>query len=527
MSRRLRASRPTPKSDRNADRSSRVAPLVKDGPQLIPDWDTTSDPSVRGAAFQGPRGKLSVHQLRRWSRTNPWIRAAINLRKRQLSAARWDIAPFTELYPDYVVPPATVQKIKELLVKPNPKGESWRSLIEAVCEDVLVLDQGCIELEATVAGRLGITGLPPIAYLWGVDGGAIRVDPNWDGTEPDKPRYFQFDEAGRQIAAFLNTELTFIMETPTTYGPLGLGSCEVLADTIEADMLAAEYNRKMVHSATPPGLIDLGEGIRPDQVDAFRAYWDAEIAGKSQVAITGGGKNMKWTPLNANQKDSQFLEWCVYMARKICAVFACQPQDIGISFDVNKSTAEAGQSFTEDKGLTPFLELFAAYITREIVWRFDPQARFVFVDLGRQNQADAANYYAKAMPGIGWVRPNEALSERGSDPLPDDQFGDEIWVNVPNSGPVPMSLWIAQQVAATGLAVNPPPPPPVIAPPAGPGGTEPGAEAKPEGDANGAAEPASGSDGAGADQGSEGQPVKGRPLARRWPSVMDWYAARP
>ena len=53
----------------------------------------TADPSVGGAAVTGPVAKASTKQLRRWSRTNPWLRAIINMRRRQVAMARYVIVP--------------------------------------------------------------------------------------------------------------------------------------------------------------------------------------------------------------------------------------------------------------------------------------------------------------------------------------------------------------------------------------------------------------------------------------------------
>lgn len=423
------------------------------GNYLIPDWDSVAQPVVRGAEFQGPMGKVSVRQLRRWSRTNPWIRAAINLRRQQVSSAVRGYAP---VQAGASVNDASVAKVEALFRDPNPKHEGWRAFIEPVIEDLLVLDQGCIELEQTVGGRLGTGGVMPIRWLWYVDAGSIRFDPDWDGTDPARPRYFQYDDSGRLVASFLNSEMTVLIANPVTYSPLGLSPLEVLAATIEADLAAAEYNRRTVHDATPPGLLDLGEGIRPDQVDAFRAYWDAEVAGRSQVAIMGGGKNAKWTSLAPSNRDMQFMEWLIYLARQITAVFRCQPQDIGINFDVNRSTSETGMEATED-GLLPLADLVASRLTADIVSRIDPNLRLVFPELGKRSNAAMADYYKAAMPGVAWVRPNDALRERGYEGI--GPLGDELWIPTgAQGGSVPMSVYL-QMVGATAPSSSTTPPP--------------------------------------------------------------------
>jgi HK97 family phage portal protein len=417
-------------------------------PSLVPD----AGPYARGAYGMNTVTKMSTDQLRRWSRNNPWIRAAVNLRRQQISRAKWDIVS-TDAgdSPD----PRTVQKLRELLRRPNPKGESWRSFIEPVIEDILVLDQGAIEIEKKVGSRVGAD---PIAYLWNKDAARIAFDTTWDGRDESKPRYYELDGTGKQLESYRNDELIVVIANPVTYSPIGLSPLEVLAETITADLDAAAYNAKAVSQAAPPGVLHLGEGVRPDQVDSFKAYWEAEVAGKSQIAITGGGKGMQWLPLAASNRDMQFMEWQVYLARKICAVFAVQPQDIGISFDVNKSTSETGAAFTYDNGIVPLAELIAEYLTREVVARYDADLRFVFTEIGRTAQQNIAEYNKMALGGLPWLRINDALRERGQDGI--GELGDQIMFQTPK-GYVPSDRYneYLEAVVFGSAAVNEPPTP--------------------------------------------------------------------
>lgn len=418
-------------------------------PSLVPD----AGPYARGAYGMNTVTKMSTEQLRRWSRNNPWIRAAVNLRRTQISRAKWDIVS-TDAGDS--ADPRTVQKLRELFRRPNPKGDSWRSFIEPVIEDILVLDQGAIEVEKTAGSRLSTVN--PIAYLWNKDAARIAFDSSWDGRDETKPRYYELDGTGKQVESYRNDELIVIIANPVTYSPIGLSPLEVLAKTIAADLDAAAYNAKAVSQAAPPGVLHLGEGVRPDQVDSFKAYWEAEVAGKSQIAITGGGKGMQWLPLAASNRDMQFMEWQVYLARKICAVFAVQPQDIGISFDVNKSTSETGAAFTYDNGIVPLAELIAEYLTREIVARYDTDLRFVFTEIGRTAQQTIAEYNKMALGGLPWLRINDALRERGQDGI--GEIGDQILFQTPK-GYVPSDRYaeyLDKVVFGTG-SVNEPPTP--------------------------------------------------------------------
>ncbi len=115
--------------------------------KATPSFAPDTYPYARGAQSINTIAKMSTEQLRRWSRNNPWIRAAVNLRRQQISRAKWDIVT-TDAGDS--ANPRTVQKLRELFRRPNPKGDSWRSFIEPVIEDILVLDQGAIEIEKKV-----------------------------------------------------------------------------------------------------------------------------------------------------------------------------------------------------------------------------------------------------------------------------------------------------------------------------------------------------------------------------------------
>ena len=402
------------------------------GSAIVPDYDI--GPYARGVGSV-QMTRRSVLQLRKWSRSNPWIRAAINLRRQQVSRAKWDIVTYDGEQRGTI---RKINQVKELLRYPNRRMDSWRSLIEPVVEDILVLDQGCIEVIPTRGGAIGLEGAKPVAELIAKNGGSIAFNNEWDGENDTDPRYFEVDETGRQIRKFKNHELLVIIANPVTYSPIGLSPLEVLADTIEADLTAAAYNAKAVSQAAPPGVLHLGEGIRADQVDSFKAYWDTEISGRSQIAITGGGKGVQWIPLASSNRDMQFMEWQVYLARKICAVFGVQPQDIGITMDVNRASAEVGAAFTADNGIAPLLDLIAEYMTREIIWRYDKNLRFVYTEVGRESQSTMSNYYKAALSGMPWLKLNEALQERGHEGI--GGMGDDIFVPSPK-GYIPLSRY--------------------------------------------------------------------------------------
>lgn len=318
-----------------------------------------------------PVGKKDVRLYRAWADQNEWIRAAIDHRKTQVSQAKYDISPID---PKQSYDEETRLEILSLFARPNTKTDSFRGFIEPVIEDLLVLDAGSIE---NVRNGKGVP-----AQLWPVDGAQIRLDPLWTGQDMSKPRYFWFPVGPSSVqigqmsgssVGLLDKELLYIMQNPATWRVVGFSALETLRETIESEIMASRYNKAQVSQAPPHGVIDLGEDATPENVDQFERYWRTEIAGYKSTAVIGGTKDAKFISFAKSNKDMQFLQWQTYLIRKITAVFGISPQDLGVTFDVNRANAQEQANISEDRGLKPLLHLLETQFNREVVMEFARQ----------------------------------------------------------------------------------------------------------------------------------------------------------
>jgi hypothetical protein len=123
----------------------------------------------------------------------------------------------------------------------------------------------------------------------------------------------------------------------------------------------------------------------------------------------------------------QFLEWQIYLVRKIAVVFGLSPQDLGVTFDVNRSTAETQLQISEDRGLRPLMALIQEYLTAEIVWDStfggkENNLAFRFTALNLKETTQKAEINKLALSGVPWKTVNEARLEDGREPLPGPEF---------------------------------------------------------------------------------------------------------
>jgi len=360
---------------------------------------------------KGRVAKASVGLFRNWSEHSEWIRAVTSVRKSQVSSAEWDIVPFNHKKP---YDELQAQKLRDLFDRPNPMVESFRSWVEPIIEDILILDAGVVEKERTLGGGL--------AALHAVDGGKIKVSTIWDG-DPDEPRYWWVPHPQYEVP-FANDDMVYVMANPRTYSVLGLSPLETLKETIDAELSGSLYNHRQVTQAAPDGMLDLGEGARPEKVEEFKSYWLHEVAGKGAMAFIGGTKGAKFVPFRSSNRDMQYNEWLEYLVRKICAVYLISPQDIGMSFDINRSEGEVQQEMTEDQGLRPLLALVQDYFTREVVWDKslggpENNLAFRFTRLNIKESMSKAKINDLALAGMPYKSVNEARIDEGRAPIGD------------------------------------------------------------------------------------------------------------
>ncbi len=420
--------------------------------------------------------KIPAAQLRQWADTSEWVRAAINHRRVQVSQSEWSVIPID---PEAKFDPALQAQIELMLLHPNNKQKSFRELIEPVIEDILVLDRGVMEKEITVGG------LPNALHL--VDGASIRTRPMWSGDEND-PRY-EWWPNNVFVSNMLDTQVVLMMANPTSHRVDGFSPLEALKATIDADLAARDFNTRMVRQTSPNGILNLGENVGANIVDSFRVYWDSEVAGKKQMGIIGGVKNPEFMNLGQSARDMQYMQWQVYLLRKIAAVFGIAPQDLGITFDVNRANATTQQELSEDRGLKPLLRLIEDQMNVKIIADFartkakmlysrgeiDLQTMRMAVALTHVNPRDHSDIFVKlhaanilnlafkfrmksaknsrdqaefnkyALAGFPWRTINETRADNGSDPV---EGGDIIVVMTP-VGAMPLDMIGGNMVPAT------------------------------------------------------------------------------
>jgi hypothetical protein len=368
--------------------------------------------SVRAITVGGQQ-KRGAKMLKNFARNNEWVANAIFRRRHALEVAKWRIVRTDD--PLAPVNPAVAKAARQLFTNPNPTRISFRELLGKVLFDLLVLDAGCIEKEFNARGE--------IVALWPVAGETITIDPRWEThANPNEPRYFQY-EGFQLIASLTNDELLYMMHNPSTDSPIGWSPVEATVRIIEAALYGEQYDYEAMKQTAPDVLLDLGPGTTPQELQAFREYYEQEIAGTRTTAIMGGGpegSEIKAVQLRPTNREQQRMEYKAWLAKIITTIFELDLTDANLIADVNRSTSKTSASKT-DRGLLALAECVAGYFTREVVQFIDPNHGFEFADIVSRDEFQQAQI-DKIYMSIGVTFPNEIRQREGKDPV---EWGDE------------------------------------------------------------------------------------------------------
>lgn len=371
--------------------------------------------------WSGPGNKAqgvpNASLLRYYADNNVSVRAAINERRTQMGSAEIAVVLGD---PKRKYSRSIKAHLELILDQPNERRQNWSELISSEVEDYLVVGRGAISKNMTVDRK-------PIG-LYAEDAATIKIFADWDGN-PDTPRYMYEEPGSARKVPLRNDEIIMPLYNPATYR-FSLSPVQVLIDTIKADLEATKQALRMMEQKPPPNAFQI-PGASNAQLEALRDAYDRDISGLKELFWFGGPNAAQHFPLVFSAKDNQFLEYQVYLIRKICMAFKISPQQLGISFDVNRSTAETQQQHDEDVGLIPLLLTHEEYLNRELVADYAPQLPYGRYDLytvnlrvmfpmvseqARQLHAmESLEMASKGLAGLPALTLNQVLAARGEE----------------------------------------------------------------------------------------------------------------
>lgn len=349
--------------------------------------------------------KPTAANLRRLAET-PAARRAINSIKDRIACMDWRIEPRPGMgVDDGGDRSERAARLTAALAIPNGT-DSFRTLIEPVIEDVLVGGFGAVEVE------LGDAALPVRLYC--VDGATIQVNPAWDG-DPETPRYAQMrGRMGSEThTPLLDRELMYLRLNPRSHTVFGLGKMEVAFESINSFLSAHRYAGKLTSNSTVQYALWLKDRT-PEQHERLTRWWREEVEGSGQTPVLSSEEAPQVIRLAGTTDAELRVAWQQFLLVMIANAFDLPAMLLGVTNDVNRSTAKELADEAFQSAVVPVARLIADHITRDVIakrlgWT---DLQFVWSELESRDEATEVSIQMQLL-NAGVLSVDEVRAMRG------------------------------------------------------------------------------------------------------------------
>lgn len=359
---------------------------------------------------------IPFSMMRRMAIVYPIARACINRRIRQLTQLEWEITTIDEIDGEDTFK-AQIKYIQDFFKRPMGHKTRLRELLTIMVDDLLTVDATSFEI-ARMRNK-----------TFDIDRGLVPVDPTTialrltetGGTPvPPDPAYAQIIE-GHIVGQFTTDEMIYESMMSRSYTPYGLAPLESLILQTESAIRGALYNLNYFkESNVPEGFITLPEEVvaNKDQVEEWQFWFDSMVAGDPRfmrrLKILPGGS--VYTPAK-KPEDMAFERFEMWLLQQTCMVFDVQPQDIGVTYQVNKATGESQQEIGVSRGLLPLANIVKEifdYIIQDIMG-FE-QLQWAWQNINPVNKKEETEIAEKEIK-MGALSVDEYRMEHGREPI--------------------------------------------------------------------------------------------------------------
>lgn len=355
-------------------------------------------------------GAINQQTLRDFSVSYPIARACIDHLKSSITQLHWDITTEDkEIEPEL----ETVSLLKQFFKKPNAY-DNVRTFLEQIIEDYLVL--GSVALERQYKGTDIVAYLP-------VDSSTILLKADSKGRLPLYPEIaFEQWVQGTKVCELTTKDLKYCVKNSRTNSVYGLSPLESLIIQVKSALNGALYNYEFYESGNmPEGLLGVPESWDKKKIEEFQTYFDSLLSGdmsaQRRLKFVPGEIARNYVPIK-KPNDLPFEKFEMWLLQQTCAMFGVQPQDIGFTADVNRSTAESQNDKSHERGKRPLAdfieETFTEIVQNDLKY---PSYCFKFIDIDPKDRREEAEIekirLESGVLSVDEVRINEGMKPIG------------------------------------------------------------------------------------------------------------------
>ncbi len=349
------------------------------------------------------RGNHNLGKLRRLAFSVPGQKARKKIARGVLNL-KWRIEPpvGTESSPDIIA------RINNSINRPNIEDHSRYSLfIKALILDLLTAGFAAVE-------RQPASEPERFFWMWLINPEYFTENNNWNYDARNHVfRYFDTNGAvdPREWTGFYSDEAFIIQEDACSWQRITPSVFSIACDLIEDWLEVKSYQKRATSNSNTRDIL-LFEDCNKQELDAFRLYWETEVAGSGKMPIFRGKMNK--ITLAAQSNEDLYLQYCEYLLKMIAAAFDISHRDFNITDHDNRATANVSANTTFQDAVLPYANLIKEIINTEILGHFEELRgyRFEYNDTEPRNENEEASRVSDLFEK-GIYTLNEARRELG------------------------------------------------------------------------------------------------------------------
>jgi capsid portal protein len=331
-------------------------------------------------------GTIGFDILRRAATSVHVARICVNALKEQITKTSWVIK---DKNPQRKTDDKLIDVVQNLFLHPNHNNETFRTLLDKILEDLLVIDWVGIEKTRFDDGSgqlaelhyVDAATIRPIYDDHGNQDVLISITNQGGETNEIPVSYVQVldsnpyggRESGQVVAVWPKKDfISFSQHPQGSMGMFGYGLSPleavigVVANILNADNFNGTYFEE---GSFPPVIIHLKANMNERELQAAREYMYQELEGHyNRPMIIGGEGDMDIENLkDLTQRDMQFMDYMTFMATLLAAAYGLSKQDIGLADGMNRSTSEVQKDLSQAKGYGSILDLLKEVFNDQII----------------------------------------------------------------------------------------------------------------------------------------------------------------
>ncbi len=203
----------------------------------------------------------------------------------------------------------------------------------------------------------------------------------------------------------------------------GLGQAQAIGINLSAESNADKWvNQFFYNSARPDGVIQFDYNLSDEQFEKLKTQWNQKYQGTSkahQVALLEGGG--QYIQVQNTIKDMDFSNLKQKNRDVILGVFGMPQSEMGISENVNKANAEAGEYTFARRIVKPRLDWMCSKLNEQLLPKFKGSDNLVLsYEEVVPETIDQKRELAESGMRAGYLTINEARKLRGLDAITGD-----------------------------------------------------------------------------------------------------------